>query len=80
MSGDHNMNQQYEHIKLDGAYNMNIGAIAYQIKTPPPVVGYWVLPCGDTSYKTMFAGYRKPVWFHRMTMKWMLGWTWEDAK
>lgn len=87
MSGDHNMNQkhdgvtlQYEHIKLDGAYNLNIGGIAYQIKPPPPVIGYWVLPCQDTQYKTMFAAYSKPNWFHRKMMGLVLGMKWEDVK
>lgn len=71
---------QYEHVKLDDVYNLNIGAIAYQIKAPPPVVGYWVLPCSDTAYKTMFAAYSKPNWFHRKMMKLLIGWTWEDKK
>lgn len=71
---------KYEHPNLDDAKQMYINAGAYQFNAPPPIAGYWVLPCQNTQYKTMFAGYSKPNWFHRMTMRLMIGWTWEDKK
>lgn len=78
MNEDHNMNQQYEHIKLDPAQGLNIG---YQIKPPPPIVGYWVLPPHDTAYKTKFAVYcSKPTWLHRTSLRIVLGIKWEDEK
>ena len=50
------------------------------ITTPPPVVGYWVMPGSSKSWQTKFAAYEKPRWLVRKSMLWVFGWAWEDAK
>jgi hypothetical protein len=51
---------------------------AYAIKDPPPICGYWVLPCQEEAYATMFAAYSRPNWFHRKMMSWVLGFKWRE--
>jgi hypothetical protein len=50
----------------------------YSVSTPPPIIGYWVLPGSSSAYTTTFAGYSKPNWFHRKMMQVVLGWKWKD--
>ena len=40
---------------------------------PPPVVGSYELR-GVGFYLTV-----KPCWFHRLMVRWILGWKWRDA-
>ena len=51
---------------------------AFTFKASPPVVGYWVLPPQGKEWKTMFAAYGRPKWFHRKMMSLLLGITWEE--
>ena len=55
-----------------------LGAIT--IATPPPIIGYWIMPGSDRGWKTKFAAYTKPRWHVRKMMLWVFGWAWEDAK
>lgn len=72
---------KYEYPNLDDIKKLYIDAGAYQIKPPPPVLGYWVLPPHDTPYKSKFAVYcSKPNWFHRTALRIVLGIKWEDNK
>ena len=60
---------------------LSLGASAYYLKAPPPVVGYWVLPPHNTPYKSKFAVYcSKPNWLHRTALRIVLGMKWEDEK
>lgn len=47
---------------------------------PPKSVGWWVMPGGTDSWKTKFGAYKKPNFLVRFSMKYVFGWTWEDAK
>ena len=47
--------------------------------TLPNIVGYWILPGSNTFQKFTFAMPAKPNWFHRLTMRLLLGWKWEDV-
>ena len=47
---------------------------------PPPTVGYWVFPGSKKGFETKFSMTGKPNRFHRLMMKWVLGWVWEDVK
>jgi hypothetical protein len=52
----------------------------YKLYTPPPVVGWWVLP-GSSSYSAFkIACYTKPRWFTIKMMKYILDFTWKDTK
>jgi len=52
---------------------------SWSIYNPPKVVGWWILPgsCGSAAVK--IACYTKPSWFNIKMMKYILGFTWEDA-
>ena len=52
----------------------------YKLYTPPPVVGWWVLPGSSGSFAFKIACYTKPRWFTIKMMKYILGFTWEDTK
>ena len=45
----------------------------------PNIAGYWILPGSNTFQKFSFAMPAKPNWFHRQTMRLLLGWKWEDV-
>lgn len=47
-------------------------------KTPVPV-GWWVMPGSTGSWKTKFGAYKKPNALVRFSMKYVFGWTWEEA-
>ena len=42
----------------------------------PPYVGRWISPCGSIKASVM----KKPRWFHRKMMLFVLGIDWEDFK
>ena len=74
MSGDHGKCQSDE-FTFSSEKHIHIG-----FYKPPPYVGYWVFPGSAKGYETKFSMTGKPNWFHRMMMKWLLGWVWEDVK
>lgn len=51
----------------------------YTIIKPPTVAGWWHAPGSTPTWTTKFAVASKPVWFHRMMMRAMFGFKWEDA-
>lgn len=55
---------------MSGTAKGNIGEL--KIKERPPVVGYYML--GDFG----FGQPKKPNWFQRWCMKWILGLIWSD--
>lgn len=55
-----------------------LGSVTFS--SPPPLVGYWVMPGGTATWYTKFAVYKKPRWHVRKMMLWVFGWDWEDAK
>lgn len=58
--------------------NNTIDAKRYILWTPPPPVGYWILP-GSTSVSSIkFSMLTKPNWLHRKMMQWLMGWKWEN--
>ena len=80
MSGDHN---QYQRDQENGSYMYTLPPqehVHLSFYAPPPVVGYWVLPGSKKGSETKFQMTSKPKWFHRLMMKWILGWVWEDKK
>lgn len=54
--------------------------VRFSFYKPPPTVGYWVLPGSKKGFETKFSMTGKPNRFHRMMMKLLLGWIWEDVK
>lgn len=46
--------------------------------TPLPI-GYWIFPGSQKPPNTKIAAYSKPNWFHRIMMKLILGFHWEDV-
>ena len=56
------------------------GLGSFVLHTPPPVIGYWVMPGGTKAWQTKFAVYTKPRWHVRKMMLWVFGWGWEDSK
>lgn len=56
------------------------GLGSFTLSSPPPPVGYWVMPGGTATWYTKFAVYKKPRWHVRKMMLWVFGWDWEDAK
>jgi len=73
MSGDHNMNQSDQF--TFSSKHLHLG-----FYKPPACVGYWVFPGSKKGYETKFSMTGKPNWFHRLMMKWLMGWVWEDVK
>ena len=58
-----------EDLKAKGA----IGRIEF-----PPFAGWWVFPGSTPVCQTKFAVPSKPSWFHRTTMRLLLGMKWEN--
>lgn len=54
-------------------------AARYTVLTPPPVVGWWILPGSIPTNCTKFSVRARPNWLHRKMMQWLMGWKWEDA-
>ena len=80
MSGDHN---QYQRDQENVSYMYTLPPqehVHLSFYAPPPVVGYWVFPGSKKGSETKFQMAGKPKWFHRLMMKWILGWVWEDVK
>lgn len=48
--------------------------------TPPPPVGWWILPGSIPSCQIKFSVPSKPNWLHRKMMQWLMGWKWEENK
>jgi hypothetical protein len=46
----------------------------FNIRTPPPIVGYWRLG------GLRFALSKRPRLFTRWFARWLLEWEWEDAR
>ncbi len=83
MSGDHNQYQRDQE-NVSYMYSMPPQEILshahLSFYLPPPTVGYWVLPGSEKGFETKFSMTGKPNRFHRMMMKLLLGWVWEDVK
>lgn len=80
MSGDYN---QYQRDKTNVSYMYTMPPqehVHLSFYTPPPIVGYWVFPGSIKGGETKFAMCGKPNRLHRLMMKWVLGWVWEDVK
>lgn len=56
------------------------GLGSFTFSSPPPPVGYWIMPGSTKTWQTKFAVYTKPRWHVRKMMLWVFGWDWEDAK
>jgi hypothetical protein len=52
----------------------------YKLYTPPPVVGWWILPGSSGSSAVKIACYTKPRWVNIKMMKYILGFGYEDVK
>ena len=52
----------------------------WKIYTPPPVVGWWLMPGSVPGCRTQFAVYKKPSWLHIKLMALLLGWKYEEVK
>jgi hypothetical protein len=46
-------------------------------ETPPPHIGYWIMPGSHPAWATKFCVYVKPNLLHRVAMRYLLGWKWE---
>ena len=44
----------------------------------PEPIGYWVLPGSNDQGGIRFHIYEKPYWVHRMFMRILMGWGYED--
>ena len=60
-------------------YTARADTPAFTFIKPPPVVGYWIFPGSTAACATRFSVASKPSWFHRWTMRIVLGFKWEDA-
>jgi hypothetical protein len=53
----------------------------YKLHTPPPAVGYWVMPGSVSAVTTIkFTAFKRPRWLTRKMMYYVFEWKWEDAK
>jgi hypothetical protein len=52
----------------------------YKLYTPPPAVGWWVLPGAFRGQACKIACYTKPRWLTIKLMKYILEFGYEDAK
>jgi len=48
-----------------------------QIKTPPVVVGYYLIGGPDNAMRISLT--RRPRWLARVLMAWLLDWVWHDG-
>lgn len=53
--------------------------IRYEMYTPPPPVGWWIMPGNRGDTAQVFDVFVKPNWFHRKFMQILLGWNYKDA-
>lgn len=52
---------------------------SYEIRFPPPPVGWWILPGSSEKGCIKFSGHKRPRWLTRKMMEWVFEWKWEDA-